>query len=160
MGSTDRAPAFNKWLQAQLKARRLTQRQLAHKSGVDHSTVSRLIRGERVPSLRTAAMLARGLGLPDHFGRQDRLLGAGSSPTARVEYALRSDEALDEPWVRRIMDMYLTERLASASRAQGESGHKASAKTPVAIVRSVGGVGHAARNGPTPAARVRNQQTT
>jgi hypothetical protein len=31
--------SFNRWLEVQLKARRLTQRQLAHKSGVNHSTV-------------------------------------------------------------------------------------------------------------------------
>jgi transcriptional regulator with XRE-family HTH domain len=54
--------AFNEWLEVQLKARKLTQRQLAQKSGVDHSTISRLMRGDRTPSLRTVTLLLRGLG--------------------------------------------------------------------------------------------------
>ena len=39
----------------------MSQRQLAQQSGVDHSTISRLIRGDRMPSLGTATKLARGL---------------------------------------------------------------------------------------------------
>ena len=39
----------------------MSQRQLAQQSGVDHSTISRLIRGDRTPSLGTATKLARGL---------------------------------------------------------------------------------------------------
>jgi transcriptional regulator with XRE-family HTH domain len=156
MGSPNPRPAFNKWLQAQLRAKRLTQRQLAQKSGVDHSTVSRLLRGERVPSLRTAAMLARGLGWPEDVGRNDdRFLGA-SSPTARVEYALRLDELLDERGVRAIMDMYLAERVQTATRAAA-SAKKAAGKTPVPIVTSVGGQRPASRTLPKTAVRQRSQ---
>ena len=32
--------AFNEWLRAQLKAKKMSQRQLAQQSGVDHSTIS------------------------------------------------------------------------------------------------------------------------
>ena len=53
--------AFNEWLRAQLKVKKMSQRQLAQQSGVDHSTISRLIRGDRMPSLGTATKLARGL---------------------------------------------------------------------------------------------------
>src|SRR6185369_14532156 len=53
--------AFNEWLRAQLKAKKMSQRQLAQQSGVDHSTISRLVRGDRMPSLGTATKLARGL---------------------------------------------------------------------------------------------------
>ena len=53
--------AFNDWLRSQLKAKKMSQRQLAQQSGVDHSTISRLIRGDRMPSLGTATKLARGL---------------------------------------------------------------------------------------------------
>src|SRR5450756_1132460 len=53
--------AFNEWLRAQLKTKKMSQRQLAQHSGVDHSTISRLIRGDRMPSLGTATKLARGL---------------------------------------------------------------------------------------------------
>ena len=59
--TTQNGRAFNEWLRAQLKAKKMSQRQLAQQSGVDHSTISRLIRGDRMPSLGTATKLARGL---------------------------------------------------------------------------------------------------
>ena len=59
--TTDHGRAFNEWLRAQLKAKKMSQRQLAQQSGVDHSTISRLMRGGRTPSLGTATKLARGL---------------------------------------------------------------------------------------------------
>ena len=59
--TTDNGRAFNEWLRAELKAKKMSQRQLAQRSGVDHSTISRLIRGDRMPSLGTATRLARGL---------------------------------------------------------------------------------------------------
>jgi transcriptional regulator with XRE-family HTH domain len=104
--------SFNRWLEVHLKARRLTQRQLAHKSGVDHSTISRLMRGERIPSLRTATLLARGLGLT---GGRDWLEPRSHDETARaparVEHALRLDQVLTEAQVREVMLVYLTARL-------------------------------------------------
>ena len=39
----------------------MSQRQLALQSGVNHSTISRLIKEDRMPSLRTATKLARAL---------------------------------------------------------------------------------------------------
>ena len=53
--------SFNSWLRGQLKEKKMRQRQLALQSGVDHSTISRLIKGDRMPSLGTATKLARGL---------------------------------------------------------------------------------------------------
>ncbi len=103
---------FGEWLGAQLKARRLTQRQLARKSGVDHSTISRLVRGDRVPSWSTADRLVRSLGIADGPAEIHRQ-GPGSteSPAARVEYALRLDDLLSESQVRDIMNVYLATRL-------------------------------------------------
>src|SRR5918995_1312155 len=49
---------FRDWLTVQLRARRMSLRQLAHRSGVNVSTVSRIVRGERRPTLRTAVRLA------------------------------------------------------------------------------------------------------
>lgn len=106
---------FNEWLRAQLKARKMSQRQLALQSGVDHSTISRLLRGDRTPSLGTATKLARGLRelrddgeSPGYFG----LTSSGSAhPTARVEYALRSDDLMNEPQVRQVMEYYLALRM-------------------------------------------------
>ena len=113
--------AFNEWLRAQLKAKKMSQRQLAQQSGVDHSTISRLIRGDRMPSLGTATKLARGLrelrddaDTPQYLG----LLAAGAAnPTARVEYALRADELLTEAQVRQIMEYYLAVRMRRFGRA-------------------------------------------
>ena len=107
--------AFNEWLRAQLKAKKMSQRQLAQQSGVDHSTISRLVRGDRMPSLGTATKLARGLrelGEDDDGPQYLGLMGGGvQNPTARVEYALRSDEALGEAQVRQVMEYYLAVRM-------------------------------------------------
>ena len=107
--------AFNEWLRAQLKAKKMSQRQLAQQSGVDHSTISRLVRGDRLPSLGTATKLARGLrelGENDDGPQYLGLMGGGvQNPTARVEYALRSDEALGEAQVRQVMEYYLAVRM-------------------------------------------------
>ena len=118
--TTQNGRAFNEWLRAQLKAKKMSQRQLAQQSGVDHSTISRLIRGDRMPSLGTATKLARGLrelrddaDTPQYLG----LVAAGSTnPTARVEYALRADELLSEPQVRQIMEYYLAVRMRRYGR--------------------------------------------
>jgi transcriptional regulator with XRE-family HTH domain len=119
--TTQNGRAFNEWLRAQLKAKKMSQRQLAQQSGVDHSTISRLIRGDRMPSLGTATKLARGLrelrddaDTPQYLG----LVAAGAAnPTARVEYALRADELLTEAQVRQIMEYYLAVRMRRFGRA-------------------------------------------
>src|SRR5678816_3310340 len=95
--------AFNEWLRAQLKAKKMSQRQLAQQSGVDHSTISRLIR-----ELRDDADTPQYLGL---------VASGSSNPTARVEYALRADELLSEPQVRQIMEYYLAVRMRRFGRA-------------------------------------------
>jgi transcriptional regulator with XRE-family HTH domain len=113
--SVQNGRAFNEWLRAQLKAKKMSQRQLAQQSGVDHSTISRLIRGDRTPSLGTATKLARGLreihdeaDTPQYFGL---VASAATNPTARVEYALRSDDYLSEAQVRQVMEYYLAVRM-------------------------------------------------
>ena len=126
--------AFNEWLRGQLKAKKMSQRQLAQQSGVDHSTISRLIRGDRMPSLGTATKLARGLrelrddaDTPAYLG----LVSSGTTnPTARVEYALRADDLLSEPQVRQIMEYYLAVRMRRYGRAyQGEGSTNATGST-------------------------------
>jgi transcriptional regulator with XRE-family HTH domain len=115
--------SFNAWLRGQLKEKKMSQRQLALQSGVDHSTISRLIKGDRMPSLGTATKLARGLREisdesdgPAYFDTQQHrhLL-----PTTRVEYALRGDEILTETDVRELMQAYINLRSRRLRGARG-----------------------------------------
>ncbi len=106
--------SFNAWLRGQLKEKKMSQRQLALQSGVDHSTISRLIKGDRMPSLGTATRLARGLREiadeaegPAYFAS---LNARPVLPTTRVEYALRGDDVLTETDVRELMQAYITLR--------------------------------------------------
>jgi transcriptional regulator with XRE-family HTH domain len=140
--------AFNEWLRTQLKAKKMSQRQLAQQSGVDHSTISRLVRGDRMPSLGTATKLARGL---RELGEQDdgpQYLGvlgsATQNPTARIEYALRADDALNEPQVRQIMEYYLAVRMRHLVRPNGSEPSQLRRVEPAAPAAPVA---HAAGNG-------------
>jgi len=115
--------SFNSWLRGQLKEKKMSQRQLALQSGVDHSTISRLIKGDRMPSLGTATKLARGLREireesdgPAYFAS---MAARQMLPTARVEYALRGDDLLHESDVRDLMQVYITTR----SRRMRENGN-------------------------------------
>jgi transcriptional regulator with XRE-family HTH domain len=106
--------SFNAWLRGQLKEKKMSQRQLALQSGVDHSTISRLIKGDRMPSLGTATKLARGLREihdeaegPAYFAS---LNSRAVLPTSRVEYALRGDDTLTEGDVRELMQAYIAVR--------------------------------------------------
>ncbi len=137
--------AFNEWLRAQLKAKKMSQRQLAQQSGVDHSTISRLIRGDRMPSLGTATKLARGLREIREDADTAQYLGLVTSgsqnPTARVEYALRADDALGEAQVRQIMEYYLAVRTRRFGRVfhaadQTDGGSNGRAVGAVAAPRS------------------------
>ena len=123
--------SFNSWLRSQLKEKKMSQRQLALQSGVDHSTISRLIKGDRMPSLGTATKLARGLREirdetegPAYFAS---LAARQLLPTARVEYALRGDESLTEADVRELMQAYIGVRnrrlRGNGSPPQGPNGH-------------------------------------
>ena len=142
--TTDNGRAFNEWLRAQLKAKKMSQRQLAQQSGVDHSTISRLIRGDRMPSLGTATKLARGLREIREDSDTSTALGVVSvgpqNPTARVEYALRADEALSEPQVRQIMEYYLAVRVRRFARTYSSVGSNESGVGGNGSVTSAGGV--------------------
>ncbi len=113
-------PGFDEWLRSQLKMRRMSQRQLAHQSGVDHSTISRLVLGVRAPTLGTVTKLVRGL---RGFGHQmpmppffDTATATAGHPTARVEHALRADDLLSPLQVGRVMDCYLAVRSSRLPR--------------------------------------------
>jgi transcriptional regulator with XRE-family HTH domain len=117
---------FNVWLRRQLRERRMSQRQLAFLSGVDHSTISRLLRGDRTPNLATATKLARAVSNIDDVGDAMAYWETQSIltmfPMQRVEAALRGDEKLEDDDVRQLMMAYL--RLRTKSRpSTGPSAH-------------------------------------
>jgi transcriptional regulator with XRE-family HTH domain len=106
------AIVFNLWLRRQLRERRMSQRQLAHLSGVNHSTISRLLAGDRIPSLETATKLARALRVPneDIATELGFVTAQPALPMQRVEAALRGDEGLDDTDVRELMEAYIARR--------------------------------------------------
>jgi transcriptional regulator with XRE-family HTH domain len=111
--AASRNEEFSEWLHRELRSRRMSQRQLAERSGVNHTTISRMIRERRMPSLTTATKIARVLVdvAEDGRGRQFvRLVSGGGNPFRRVEFALRADVGLGEPQVRMVMDYYLAVR--------------------------------------------------
>jgi transcriptional regulator with XRE-family HTH domain len=127
------AIVFNLWLRRQMRERRMSQRQLAALAGVDHSTISRLLRHDRAPSLMTATKLAGALrqvpgeqaepATADFFERTPE---ETVFPARRVELALRGDELLDDEQVRRLMNIYLNARRV----------HQALGSTPSAPIRA------------------------
>jgi len=110
------ADQFREWLRRQLRSRRMSLRQLAVHSGVSASTVSRVVRGDRQPSLQTALRLVRVLrSTDDEFDPAAQLGGMVDrfDPTTNVERALRADSRLADADVRRVMLMYTMLRTAS-----------------------------------------------
>jgi transcriptional regulator with XRE-family HTH domain len=105
---------FRDWLTLQLRARRMSLRQLANRSGVNVSTVSRIVRGERRPTLHTAVRLARVVRESADESSATRFFGSLTAesldPVAEVERALRADGLLDDDDVRRVMQAYLDAR--------------------------------------------------
>ena len=104
---------FSEWLETQLRARRMSLRQLADRSGVNVSTVSRILHGKRRPSLRTAMLLSRALEPAQAAERPDlpiRLARGEVDAVTTVERALRADPHLSDPAVHRLMILYHTLR--------------------------------------------------
>jgi transcriptional regulator with XRE-family HTH domain len=100
--------AFGQWLAEQLEGRRLSGRRLAHLSGLHPSTISRLLRDQRRPTVATAERLVAALGGgPPYVGPERR-----SNQVGRVEHALRDDELLTPGDVNRIMRRYRSRRSA------------------------------------------------
>lgn len=100
---------FRDWLRRKLRARGMSIRLLAQRSGTSPSTVSRVVRGERQASLRTAIRLSRVLreaGDLDPLATDLWSKRQGSHPAGEVERALRADERLTTADVRRIMLLY------------------------------------------------------
>jgi len=102
-----RIEQFRAWLDDGMRARRLTQRGLARLAGIDHSTISRLLRGDRSPEHRTVVALRVVLG-PEPAPRDRK-----PDPAEMLKRALRSDPTLTDAQVRRVMEFYWRQRGAN-----------------------------------------------
>jgi transcriptional regulator with XRE-family HTH domain len=127
---------FSEWLRAQLETRRISQRQLAFRSGVNHSTISRLLRGDRIPSLRTATKLTSSLRewREGHPLRNDPWAAEqqAAEQIAHVARALRADDMLGEWEARQVMEYYAalrTGRLAVRGQPSPKTGTVKSARS-------------------------------
>ena len=122
------ALVFNLWLRRQMRERRMSQRRLADLAGVDHSTISRLLRQDRRPSLSTATKLASALkqvtgegAEPEAADYFERIPEETVFPARRVELALRGDDMLNDDQVRRLMNIYLEARRRNQASAPNGS---------------------------------------
>src|SRR6476661_7550583 len=97
---------FGDHLTRELRARNWTLRYLALRAGVDHSTISRLMQGDRLPTLGTARRLHAALGGPDPLTFFGGAATPRADPMRRVEEALRADPALSRAAVRDLLDHY------------------------------------------------------
>ena len=97
---------FGDYLKHELHARHWSVRYLAFRSGINHSTISRLIRGQRTPRLETVQRLHQALTpvLPI-----PRLTARASNPDdvfQRVADALALDPLLSPAALRQLMRYY------------------------------------------------------
>lgn len=109
---------FRKWLGRELRSRRMSRRQLGERSGVNASTISRILRGGRRPKLRTAVAIIRAINGATDEASATHYIGAfrdEHDPVAAVERSLRADPAIDEGGITRIMQLYLSTRHESAT---------------------------------------------
>lgn len=68
---------FGGWVREAMARRGISQRVLAMRTGISHSTISRLVTGNRTPSLPTAVAIIRVLAVPSTAIPADR---AGREP--------------------------------------------------------------------------------
>jgi transcriptional regulator with XRE-family HTH domain len=128
--------AAGPWLRAELRRRRISQRLLAQRSGIDHSTISRIISGSRSPTLDTLASLAKGLRIVDaDVASLLELLTlsvaedeTSADQIARaIENAVRADPVLSEQDVNALLEQYRAAHDAVLSRALAGRDAKSSA---------------------------------
>ena len=121
MLNDDGRDSFAEWLRLELRAHRMSVRQLALRSGVDHSTISRILSGNREPGLRTALALVgvfRSTEGDFDVARDLAELRGPIDPIASVERAFQADSHLTDRQVRDLMRYYLAVR-APAEREPG-----------------------------------------
>jgi transcriptional regulator with XRE-family HTH domain len=94
---------FGAWMRTRLRARGLSQRQLAARTGVHHSTISRLLRGQAQASLRTVLLIQAALE-PDTGVRH--LKGPDPLHPVALSTMLRSDGLLSNDEIAAVVQLY------------------------------------------------------
>ena len=97
----------------------MSQRQLAYRAGVHHSTISRLLRGGRHPALQTVLQLQTALDSPAPI--LTLADGPGVHP-ASLAAILRKDGFLADNEIAAVVELY-ARMLASRVAAMGDRGH-------------------------------------
>jgi transcriptional regulator with XRE-family HTH domain len=119
---------FRAYLVAEMRRRRWTQRYLAARSGVDHSTISRILTQTRSPSLETVerlrdALRGGSLGAPHDW--------TGLQATVRaIADTLTADPRMDPDRVNEVIDFYIQVR----ARRRHATGF-----TPTPAIRRIAG---------------------
>ena len=99
MDHLEEIASFHEWVGSRMRCRGLSQRGLAAASGLDHSTISRILCGGRDPSLETARALFAALREPDPGSRPRR---QRSRPTRRR----RSEDGASERYCPACFDWW------------------------------------------------------
>ena len=116
-------PRVGEWLTARMALRGISRRQLAMRSGLNPSSISRILTGKSHPSWATLCHLLSALGDdPQRLlsSSASPTLGLASMPTRQVEDALRRDPLLVSSDVALIMRQYRDLRRARMRLARVE----------------------------------------
>jgi transcriptional regulator with XRE-family HTH domain len=106
--TTSGSTRFRAYLVAEMRRRRWTQRYLAARSGVDHSTISRILTQTRSPSLETVERLRDALRGGSVGGSHD---STGLPATVRaMADALMADPRMDPDRINEVIDFYVQVR--------------------------------------------------
>ena len=98
--------AFGAFLKRELRARKWSVRYLALRSGLNHSTVSRLLQGSRTPTLQTASRLVDALAARDRIAPVKMPARPAGDPIRRVADALAADPQLTAAHVDQVLRYY------------------------------------------------------
>lgn len=117
------------WTQLRMRQRGLSHAQLALRCGLDRSTITRFLRGERSPKLEVATRIMDALYDTSCVSPHDQMRGLLAGPE-RVEAALRSDPLLHPTHVEVLMRLY-AERRAAPAIAPRDDRHRSAIAAPV-----------------------------
>jgi len=106
---------FDAWLAAELKRVGLSQFRLARLSGLHRSTISRLLHGQRQPTVETAARIAVAIASIGPYDGAERR----TDVVARVRHELAADPTLRPQDVQRVMTRYVRVRAARRTSFRG-----------------------------------------